>query len=52
MTYLLTNLQRMKHKKRRQEVRDWKEVQEKLEQRQLRQEKNLKDYLKIKGELD
>ncbi len=48
----LTCLEKMKRRKKRHELREWKEIEEKLLEKQLRKERDLQDYLKTKGELE
>lgn len=47
-----TNLERKKIKKRHEERRDWRELQERLEREEWLKERKLRDYLREKGELD
>ena len=51
-TYPTTGLEKIKHRERRLNQREWEEYQEKQLLKELRKEQNLQDYLRLKGEID
>jgi hypothetical protein len=50
--YPKTNLEKIKKRSRRTEMRNWEEYQERMLERQLKKERDLADYLRLKGETD
>lgn len=50
--YPKTNLAKIKKRARRTEMRNWEEYQEKMLEKEQQRERNLYDYLRVKGEID
>lgn len=50
--YPTTNLEKIKKRSRRVEMRNWEEYQERMLEKQLKRDRDLHDYLRLKGEID